>query len=64
MTVDDEERVPLLHSERVRVQAPFPWFQFSILFALQTAGYLTLRSTSPFIPDVRSFILAMRTFPI
>ncbi|KAF8325962.1 member of major facilitator superfamily multidrug-resistance, DHA1 sub-family [Amanita rubescens] len=52
MTADDEEQVPLLHSEQVRVRAPFPWFQFSILFALQTAGYLTLRSTSPFIPDL------------
>ena len=54
MTATDDEELPLLHSEPVRVKAPFPWFQFSILFILQAAGYLTLRTIYPFIPDVRS----------
>ncbi|KAF8344490.1 member of major facilitator superfamily multidrug-resistance, DHA1 sub-family [Amanita rubescens] len=45
----DDEELPLLHSERVRVQAPFPWFQFTTVFALQTAGYLTVLATNPFI---------------
>ena len=49
------EEVPLLHSERTLARAqrtPFPWFQFLILFALQTAEYLPLNTTHPFIPDV------------
>jgi hypothetical protein len=48
-----DEEVPLLHSERTqqRIQrTPFPWFQF---FTLQTAEYLPLNTTHPFIPDVR-----------
>ncbi|KAF8731157.1 hypothetical protein AX14_005059 [Amanita brunnescens Koide BX004] len=57
MTIDQsmrDERVPLLHAERAREihQTPFPWHQFSILFALQTAVFLTLLITYPFIPDL------------
>jgi len=52
-----DEEVPLLNSERLgshtRIeQTPFPWLQFSIFFALETAGTLTLNTQHPFIPDV------------
>ena len=52
-----DEELPLLNSERTgsgtRIeQTPFPWFQFSIFFALETAGALTLNVQHPFIPDV------------
>ena len=53
--VRDEEEIPLLpHSERARKQSSFPWFQFLILFAVQTAEYLPLNTTYPFVPDVRT----------
>lgn len=57
MTADpDEEDIPLLNSgtEQARKQSPFPWFQFSILFAVQTAEYLPLNTIYPFLPDVRT----------
>lgn len=54
-SIRDEED-PLIHAERAREglqQTPFPWFQFWILFALQTAVFLAFLVTYPFIPDVR-----------
>ena len=54
-----DEETPLLHAERAPehlCRMPFPWFQFSILFALQTASYMPYFVTRPFIPDVRSSI--------
>ena len=53
---EEEEDIPLLHpgSEQTRKQSPFPWFQFSILFAVQTAEYLPLNTIYPFLPDVRT----------
>ncbi|KAF8731569.1 hypothetical protein AX14_004679 [Amanita brunnescens Koide BX004] len=47
-----DEQVPLLHSEPAQKKTPFPWFQFSILFALQTAEYLTLQTIYPFLPEL------------
>ncbi|KAF8731161.1 hypothetical protein AX14_005062 [Amanita brunnescens Koide BX004] len=52
-----DEEVPLLYAQQAREpisiqQTPFPWHQFSIFFMLQTAVYLTLRVTYPFIPDL------------
>ncbi|KAF8326716.1 member of major facilitator superfamily multidrug-resistance, DHA1 sub-family [Amanita rubescens] len=52
-----DEEVPLLNSERLgsrtRIeQTHFPWLQFSVFFALETAGYLTLNTQHPFIPDL------------
>ena len=55
-----DEETPLLHAERAleRVyQTPFPWFQFSVLFALQAASYMPYFVTRPFVPDVRSSLL-------
>lgn len=58
MTTDGsirDEEAPLIYAERARdrlQQTPFPWFQFSILFTLQTAVFLTFLITYPFIPDV------------
>ena len=55
-----DEETPLLHAKRAleRVyQTPFPWFQFSVLFALQAASYMPYFVTRPFIPDVRSSLL-------
>jgi hypothetical protein len=53
---DEEEDIPLLHpgSERARKQSPFPWFQFLILFAVQTSKSLPLNTIYPFLPDVRT----------
>ena len=59
MTAQDES-VPLLYADRARAQAyrtPFPWFQFSILFALQTATYMPYFVARPFVPDVWSSLL-------
>ncbi|KAF8731163.1 hypothetical protein AX14_005063 [Amanita brunnescens Koide BX004] len=50
-----DEDVPLLHAEQTQEPigpTPFPWHQFSILFTLQTAQFLTTRVTHPFIPDL------------
>ena len=62
MTTDQsiklDEEAPLLYVARGREhvpQTPFPWFQFSILFALQTATYMSYYATYPFVPDVRSY---------
>ena len=51
-----DEELPLLHSEHAQnspEQIPFPWLQFSIIFSLKTAEFLTSKATHPFIPDVR-----------
>jgi hypothetical protein len=59
----EEDEAPLLYDEQDEqarehaYRAPFPWFQFSILFALQTAIYLPYNVTRPFTPDVRSSLL-------
>ncbi|KAF8325691.1 member of major facilitator superfamily multidrug-resistance, DHA1 sub-family [Amanita rubescens] len=65
MTTDQsirDEETPLLYAERAREQVhqtPFPWFQFSILFALQTATHIPFYVTRPFIPDlIRSIGIA------
>ncbi|KAF8719190.1 hypothetical protein AX14_011363 [Amanita brunnescens Koide BX004] len=49
-----DEEAPLLHTERPRglvYRVPFPWFQVSILFALQTARYTSNFAIGTFIPD-------------
>ncbi|KAF8719188.1 hypothetical protein AX14_011361 [Amanita brunnescens Koide BX004] len=57
-----DEETPLLYAERPleRVyRTPFPWFQFSILFALQTARYISTFAPRPFVPDfIRSIGIA------
>ena len=55
-----DEEIPLLNSERLESQTRietthFPWLQFSIFFALETAGFLTLNTQHPFIPDACLF---------
>jgi hypothetical protein len=63
MTTDQDENVPLLRAERARARAyrmPFPWFQFSILFALQTATYMPYFVARPFVPDVWSSLLLLK----
>ncbi|KAF8735946.1 hypothetical protein AX14_001153 [Amanita brunnescens Koide BX004] len=61
----EEDEAPLLYDEQDEqarehaYRAPFPWFQFSILFALQTAIYLPYNVTRPFTPDlIRSIGIA------
>ena len=57
MATDQEEEDPLLYAEQAHervYKTPFPWFQLSILFAVQTAKYLPAYATRTFIPDVWS----------
>ncbi|KAF8737066.1 hypothetical protein AX14_013516 [Amanita brunnescens Koide BX004] len=46
MTDPGDEELPLLNSP------PFPWLQFSIIFSVKTAEFLTSTTTHPFIPDL------------
>ena len=63
MTADQEEEDPLLYAEQARepvYRTPFPWFQLSILFMLQTARYLPTFGAVTFIPDVRSSFTVLK----
>ncbi|KAF8341165.1 hypothetical protein F5887DRAFT_1076592 [Amanita rubescens] len=52
MTRMSDEQVPLLQDTTSELQTPFPWLQFSIIFALKTSEFLTSTTTHPFIPDL------------